>query len=127
MSILKHIEATAARRADRDVWQEVCRGGLVALMLGTAGCAASPWGFPVPTMIGDEQGVAMTGIIKASTEEDVRRRLAEKMKCPDRLHVASLTTERADNALGTKMLLYKAVMRCDDTQAAPSSRRQQVK
>lgn len=73
-------------------------------------------------MIGDEQGVAMTGVIKASGEEEVRRRLAEKLKCPDHLRFASLTTEPADNALGTKMLLYKAVMKCDDARhAVPSA------
>jgi len=39
------------------------RAGAAALALGLAlsGCAATPWDFPVPTMIGDKQGVSMTG------------------------------------------------------------------
>lgn len=117
MSILKYM----THHVGRQPRQLPCRLAALAAILGTAACAASPWGFPVPTMIGDEQGVAMTGVIKARSEEEVRRRLAENLKCPDRLRFASLTTEPADNALGTKMLLYKAVMKCDDASHAASS------
>lgn len=89
------------------------------LAITTAACTATPWDFPVPTMIGDQPGVSMTGFMKTDSEAEVRRRLAERMKCPGRLDFASLVTERADNAVGTKMLHYRAVMRCVD--AAPPS------
>lgn len=109
----KDLTGSRAKHHARGASNHVCRTGFMALVLATTGCAASPWGFPVPTMIGNEQGVAMTGVMKAKSEADVRRKLADKMHCPDRLRFASLTTERADNALGTKMLFYKAVMKCD--------------
>jgi hypothetical protein len=81
-------------------------------MLAAGGCTATPWDFPVPTMIGDQQGVAMTGFMRTDSEAEVRRRLAERMKCPNGLDFASLVTQRADNKLGTKILYYKAVMKC---------------
>ncbi|MBW6530537.1 hypothetical protein KZ820_07290 [Sphingomonas sp. RRHST34] len=85
-----------------------------ALALGAllSGCAATPWDFPVPTMIGDKQGVSMTGFMKTDSEDEVRRRLTERMRCPHDLEFASLTTRRADNKLGTHILQYQAVMRC---------------
>ncbi|MBB4152737.1 hypothetical protein GGQ80_000613 [Sphingomonas jinjuensis] len=82
------------------------------LAIATTACAATPWNFPVPTMIGDQQGVSMTGFMKTDSEAEVRRRLAERMKCPGQLDFASLVTQRADNAVGTKILQYRAVMRC---------------
>ena len=93
----------------------------LAMALGTGACTATPWDFPVPTMIGNEQGVAMTGIMKTDSEDEVRRRLAQRMKCPGQLQFASLTTQRADNMLGTKMLLYKAVIKCGGVSPSTTS------
>ena len=87
---------------------------LISLPIATAGCAATPYDFPVPTMIGDRQGVSMTGFMKTDSEDEVRRRLTDRMRCPDGVEFASLTTARADNRLGTHILRYKAVMRCAD-------------
>lgn len=109
----KHV--TDMRLRMDPAWKHVRRPGAVALLLSAAGCATSPWGFPVPTMIGNEQGVAMTGVVKAHDEDDVRRKLAQRLGCPDSIHFASLTTERADSDIGTKMMLYKAVMKCGRT------------
>lgn len=78
----------------------------------TAGCAASPWDFPVPVMVGNLQGTSMTGFMATDSEAEVRRRLVKRMKCPGALEFVSLATERADTRIGTKILHYKAVMLC---------------
>lgn len=91
---------------------------LLSLAIATAGCAATPYDFPVPTMIGDRQGVSMTGFMKTDSEDEVRRRLTKRMRCPNGVEFASLTTARADNRLGTHILRYQAVMRCADGSAA---------
>lgn len=76
------------------------------------GCAASPYDFPMPTMIGNEQGYSMTGFMATADEGVVRERLEKRMRCPNGVNFVSLKTTRADNAIGTKMLHYNAVMKC---------------
>ena len=96
------------------------RRGAVALLASlVAGCAASPWDFPVPVMVGNQQGTSMTGFMATSEEAEVRRRLTERMKCPGTLDFASLETQRADATIGTRMLHYKAVMVCRPAGQAP--------
>jgi hypothetical protein len=84
--------------------------GVLALTL--AGCAVSPYDFPMPTMIGNEQGVSMTGFMATASEDEVRRRLSKRMACPHGTDFAALETRRADNRMGTKILHYRAVLKC---------------
>jgi hypothetical protein len=87
--------------------------GVVAVLLVTlGGCAATPYDFRVPILIGDEQGVSMTGYMATDDEKVVRGRLEDRMKCPSGLDIVGLKTTRADNAVGTHILHYSAVMKC---------------
>jgi hypothetical protein len=83
-----------------------------ALAWALTGCADSPYDFPVPVMVGEGQGVSMTGYMATGDEGEVRRRLEQRMACPHGTDFASLDTVRADNKLGTKILHYGAVMVC---------------
>jgi hypothetical protein len=74
--------------------------GVFALTL--AGCAASPYDFPVPTMIGNEQGISMTGFMATASEDEVRRRLSKPMACPHGTDFAALETQRADNNMAQR-------------------------
>lgn len=78
------------------------------------GCAASPYDFPNPTMVGAEQGYSMTGYMATDDPQVVRERLEKRMEglCPNGVKFVDLTTRRADAAIGTKILNYEAVMKC---------------
>lgn len=89
-----------------------------ASTLPLAGCAASPYDFPVPVMVEGVQATSMTGYMATDDEAVVRSRLAKRMACPNGTDFVSLETARADNSVGTKILHYKAIMRC---QAGPSA------
>ncbi len=112
------VEPTWGRVADAVPGKRVASVLLATLV---AGCAASPWDFPVPVMVGNQQGTSMTGFMATTDEAEVRRRLTERMNCPGTLDFASLETQRADAKIGTKMLHYKAVMVCRPTGEAPGS------
>lgn len=85
---------------------------VVALLMLLAGCATTPYDFPVPVMVGTEQGISMTGYVATDDEAVVRRRLEERMRCPKGLDIVSLETARADNRIGTHILQYRAIMKC---------------
>jgi hypothetical protein len=87
-------------------------GMVTALLLNLTGCATTPYDFPVPVMVGNEQGVSMTGYMATDDEAVVRRRLEERMRCPAGLDIVSLETVRADNKVGTRILQYRAIMKC---------------
>jgi hypothetical protein len=91
------------------------KGRLLTLVLAStlvSACAASPYDFPVPVMVDGRQATSMTGYMATDDEAVVRARLAERMRCPGGTEFLSLETQRADNALGTHILQYRAVMRC---------------
>lgn len=88
---------------------------LAAGAAALAGCAATPWDFPVPVMVDGEPATSMTGFMKTDDEAVVRERLAERMSCPSGVDFLSLETNRADNAAGTRILQYRVVMRCSRT------------
>lgn len=75
-------------------------------------CAASPYDFPVPVLVEGKPATSMTGYMATDDEAVVRRRLAERMRCPGEVQFLSLETQRADNAVGTHILHYNVVMRC---------------
>ena len=89
---------------------------LVAMIAGAAlsACAASPYDFPVPVLVDGERATSMTGFMATDDEAVVRERLAKRMRCPREIEFLSLETQRADNAVGTHILKYDAVMRCSD-------------
>jgi hypothetical protein len=80
--------------------------------LALAGCATSPYDFPVPVMVGNEQATSMTGFMATADEAVVRQRLAARMHCPAGVDFVSLETARADNRVGTKIVQYRAVLKC---------------
>lgn len=84
---------------------------LVAALL-LAACAASPYDFPTPTLIGTEPGYAMTGYMATDSEAEVRARLEKRIDCPAGVDIVSLVTTRADNRLGAHILKYDAIMKC---------------
>lgn len=96
----------------RKVGSNVNLGVVAALLVTLGGCAATPYDFPVPVLIGEEQGVSMTGYMATDDEMVVRGRLEDRMKCPNGLDIVSLKTTRADNAVGTHILHYSAIMKC---------------
>lgn len=104
-------------RNRRKSGSDVHVGMLLALFTTLGACATTPYDFPVPVMIGDEQGVSMTGFMATDDEMVVRERLAGRMKCPHGLDIVSLKTARADNAVGTHILHYSAIMKCKPTPA----------
>lgn len=55
-----------------------------------SGCAASPYDFGVPVMVDGRQATSMTGFIATDDEAEVRRRLAQRMRCPSALQFISL-------------------------------------
>ena len=86
----------------------------VPLLAGVvlAGCTTSPYDFPVPVMVDGKEATSMTGYMATDDEAVVRERLAVRMGCPGNAEFLSLVTRRADNAVGTHILHYNAVMRC---------------
>jgi hypothetical protein len=84
--------------------------GFAGLLI--SGCAASPYDFPVPVMIDGHQATSMTGYMATADDAVARERLSKKMACPTRTEFVSLETVRADNAVGTPILQYRAIMRC---------------
>ncbi|QYU70753.1 hypothetical protein J4558_11835 [Leptolyngbya sp. 15MV] len=57
----------------------------------------------------------MTGFMATDDEAVVRDRLAKRMNCPGEVAFLSLITQRADNAVGTRILKYDVIMRCADS------------
>jgi hypothetical protein len=85
---------------------------LTASALLTA-CTTSPYDFPVPVLVDGKEATSMTGYMATDDEAVVRKRLAQRMGCPGHAEFLSLVTRRADNAVGTHILHYNAVMRCE--------------
>ncbi len=120
-----YLPQTGTMSADSDGRKgEVMRrlwGLIVAGAVGLSGCAASPYDFPVPTVINGQKAYAMTGFVKAADEDGVRARLSQRLHCPNGLQILDLRTARADNAVGTKIMHYDAILKCKDGQTAVHS------
>jgi hypothetical protein len=58
-----------------------------------SGCAASPYDFPQPAMIGDQHGYSMIGFVKKNTEEIMKERISRRapLVCPHGVHYTSIT------------------------------------
>ena len=106
-AIVIAVNAFLANRRERLASQTTL---VAALLMTLAGCAATPYDFPVPVMVGDAQAVSMTGYVATDDEAAVHRRLEERMKCPQGLEIVSLETARADNRIGTHILQYRAII-----------------
>jgi hypothetical protein len=73
------------------------RAGALAFGALVSGCAATPWDFPVPTMIGDKQGVSMTGFMKTDSEAGVLpQHLLHRFGVALRRHLDELAQQHLD-------------------------------
>ena len=89
------------------------RTALALALLATA-CTQSVYDFPVPTMIGTQRGYSMTGYIATANEDVARQKVVERMRgvCPGGANIVDFKAQRADAAIGTKILRYEALATC---------------
>lgn len=87
---------------------------LAALIL--AGCAVSPYDFPVPTMLPDgKRGFGMTGYVSYTSDEAKARREIEQTferACNGPVIIRDLEIARADSLGGIPHFRYNAVAEC---------------
>lgn len=80
---------------------------------GMLAACASPYDFPQPTMIADQQGYSMIGFVKKNTEEVMKERISRRapLVCPHGLNYISI---KFDDTGGSTMR-YEALFTCKPT------------
>jgi hypothetical protein len=77
------------------------------------GCAASPYDFPQPTMIGDQYGYSMIGFVKKNTEEIMKDRISHRapLVCPHGLNYIGIKfDDTGPHPMGS--VRYEALVTC---------------
>lgn len=88
---------------------------LASVLVSTlAGCAASPYDFPQPAMIGNQRGYSMTGFVGTGDADTAREKIERRLEgvCPKGATIVDLKTDRTDAAIGTKIMRYEALVTC---------------
>lgn len=87
---------------------------LLCCGVGAGGCAQSAYDFPVATMIGEQRGYSMTGYVGTADEAVAREEVIKRLQgvCPKGADIVDFKSDRADAAIGTKILRYEALATC---------------